>query len=666
MGKTKIRANYESQDSKKRLKRKDIQVLRGLAVLAVILFHAKEAYFPLGYLGVDVFFVISGVVITPLLVEIFQGNNISIELRAFFERRFYRLAPALGTTLTASAIVIFLFGNLGDLRRFASQGIYSLLLIGNFGALKFSGNYFSSNPNPLIHTWSLSVEEQIYILLPAAMLFIKWKSKRDFTTVWKKLFLLLFSLSLVLYVAPHLLLFFGNKGFKTANLDFFFYFSLSRLWEFIAGSFVYLLSSNFHFRNRKLVKLLHISTVICISTILVSRANWSISIITPIVVMLTVLHLWCNENSNENKASKWLAWVGDRSYSIYLVHMPLIYLAKYSPGLGSGRFQKILVLTMMLASILLGNLQFNFIEKKFRMGVRRSGYTPRKLLIESLIFSIGIPLLLFGLILGWMQMNFKDSHLLSRAGCVDKVFNPLKCSWNVQPSAGSILLVGDSQAYAAADGVQLAANRLRLNFLGVSASGCPFLQADTTGSKPINCLKFQSSVLQYIEINKPKFVMIANRTTGYLDPASGWLTFVDPSGEPAKDKAQAAGIYSQKLLEVSSELKAQGIKVIIFQDIPERILIRNPQSNFEKIFLRNDFKQKSTARVVLNSTARKIEASLAKAGLVSLYDPSLELCGNSCNRPINVAGIYLDNWHLSTTGSLRLADSIEKLLRKES
>jgi peptidoglycan/LPS O-acetylase OafA/YrhL len=139
--------------------RKDIQVLRGIAVLAVVLFHAKESSFPLGYLGVDVFFVISGFVVTPLILRIFtdQENKEGrfSNLKSFYNSRFYRLAPALAVTLAISAISIFLLGPIDDHQRFALQGIATVLLVGNVGAYKYSGDYFSPNPNPLVHTWSL-------------------------------------------------------------------------------------------------------------------------------------------------------------------------------------------------------------------------------------------------------------------------------------------------------------------------------------------------------------------------------------------------------------------------------------------------------------------------------------------------------------------------------
>ena len=156
--------------------RQDIQVLRGLAVIAVVLFHAKENYFPLGYLGVDVFFVISGFVVTPLIFRIFteeaSKSEVLSNLKYFYKRRYYRLAPALAAMLVFSGLAIFWLGPISIHNRFSSLGISSILLLGNLGAYRYVGDYFSPNPNPLVHTWSLSVEEQIYIFLPLIFILI--------------------------------------------------------------------------------------------------------------------------------------------------------------------------------------------------------------------------------------------------------------------------------------------------------------------------------------------------------------------------------------------------------------------------------------------------------------------------------------------------------------
>jgi hypothetical protein len=441
---------------------------------------------------------------------------------------------------------------------------------------------------------------------------------------------------------------------------------------------IYFVNRKIFSQTSKWVQVLKVFALFSVLVIMLIPVNLPNSIITPIIVLLTALHLLCDESNHKWKVLEWFRWVGDRSYSIYLVHMPLLYLAKFSPGLGNGFIQKLLVAIMIFASIFLGHMQFELIEKKFKIRGQGNILAPTKLLLKSAAVFVGIPIVLFGLILASAQMDFKplvknfekdskvDSHLLARAGCVDQEFNPSKCSWSVRSSKGSVLLVGDSQAYAAADGVRLAANGLDLNFLGVAASGCPFLKVDTTGTKPINCLNFQSSIIKYIKTEKPEIVIIANRTTGYLEPSAGWRTFLTSEGKPAKNEFEASKIYSENLFALSTQLNAIGTKVIIFQNIPEPLKISSPQSIFQFVFLRQHNKADVTSVVKLNEAARTIEKNLSQKGLISLYDPSKEICGISCTGEIKTENFFMDSWHLSTNGSLSLKKSLKILLEEHS
>jgi hypothetical protein len=430
-------------------------------------------------------------------------------------------------------------------------------------------------------------------------------------------------------------------------------------------------------RIGEIPKSIQLLGVIAVVMILFSPITMSLKVSSCLASLIAVIVILSKSiEVLPNFLKQKLEWIGDRSYSIYLVHMPLIYLAKYSPGLGSGHSQKFLVIIMIVISILLGHLQFELVENKFRFKSRRMNPVPVRSILRSMVGLIGIPLVLFSLIFALAQMEYRpilknfvkdtkfDSHLLARRGCVDEVFNPSNCSWNVRQNNGSVLLVGDSQAYAAADGVQLAANSLQLNFIGASVSGCPFLQTDTTGYKPINCMKFQSSIFEYIQSATPEYVIIANRTTGYLDPSAGWRTFLNSKGKPAKDKSEAAEIYSNKLFEISTKLKSLGTKVIIFQNIPEPKEVGNPQSIFQYIFLQNYYKNGIISTLQFNTTARSIEKSLANKGLILLYDPSVQICGNSCGSKINIEDKYMDSWHLSTKESLNLSSSIENFIKK--
>ena len=159
------------------MRRIDIQILRGIAVIAIVLFHLNKDFFPFGFLGVDVFFVVSGFVVTPLIVDIFKDPNREkwkTSLKSFYRKRFFRLAPALLTTILITAILSLLIAPVFDVSNIGLMGLAAIFFLGNYGAYKLQGDYFAQTQNPLIHTWSLSVEEQLYIFIPIFFLIFFW------------------------------------------------------------------------------------------------------------------------------------------------------------------------------------------------------------------------------------------------------------------------------------------------------------------------------------------------------------------------------------------------------------------------------------------------------------------------------------------------------------
>jgi peptidoglycan/LPS O-acetylase OafA/YrhL len=351
----------------------DIQVLRGLAVLAVVLFHAKASYFPLGYLGVDVFFVISGFVVTPLILRIFtdqtngEGGRLS-NLRYFYKRRFYRLAPALAVVLVISAVTIFLVGPIGDHQRFARQGIATLLLAGNVGAHRYSGDYFSPNPNPLVHTWSLSVEEQIYIFLPLILILIL-RNRKSLKKITAFVLGVVSAVSFVSFLFPAILQpLYSLAGIKFAS-EFSFYSPIDRIWQFTAGGLAYLLLDRYHNRIRKIPKGIQLLTVVAVAMILLGPLHMNLKVSSILASFIAVIViLFKSLDVLPDFLIEKLVWVGDRSFSIYLVHMPLLYLAEYSPlmQIGTGENRIIQSVIAVVASILLGALSFSTIENRFR------------------------------------------------------------------------------------------------------------------------------------------------------------------------------------------------------------------------------------------------------------------------------------------------------------
>ncbi len=665
-------ATIKTVESKKR---KDIQALRGIAVIAVVLFHSKESLFKLGFLGVDVFFIISGFVVMPLILRIFENTETPKDrlenLLNFYKRRFFRLIPALGTTLIISTPLIFFLGNLGDHQRFARQGIATLLLIGNVGAFKYSGNYFSPNPNPLIHTWSLSVEEQIYIILPV-LIFLIVQISRPKRQVIFRLIMSIFFLSFLFFSLPQLLPTIYSLLSENNVTELIFYSPFSRIWQFCLGAIAYFLSkagvSTQIKRSTLNYSLIGLTTFIMLPSLSIETTLASLiaSFITFAVLSFQSLIILPKPILNP------LEWVGNRSYSIYLVHMPLIYLAKYAAIDILIAHREAALLGAVILSFILGGFQFSIIEQKYRMREGNSSQQCRKVVAVIILFVL-VPGSLFVFVdysardsyqslVGKNSLQImKDGHQLRIRGCAEGAFDPRRCLWPTPRNKGTILLVGDSQAYAAADGVIEAANSLHFNVVANAKSSCPFLELNRSGDDAIACLLWREEILRFIGISKPKIVVIANRTNGYLNPLAGWGTIVDSEGKNIVSKGKANLAYKVSLEKTVRLINDFGGDVIIIQNIPE------PRVDLERSLLQLILKQQQQnslpiGEFFLDSSAIRIEKDLAALNSrIYLVKPSEVLCSkSSCLVKVGSNVLYRDSWHLSVYGSLRLTSLIRQ------
>ena len=224
------------------LKKPRIQILRGVAVSYVVLFHLSPNIFPNGYLGVDIFFIVSGYVLSPRIEAIFKHSSIRLivsSAKNFFIQRLQRLLPALSLAIVlVSLITIFLIPIGEQQARVFEMGISSLLFFSNLTAYINHGNYFSPAQAPLLHTWSLSVEQQIYFVWPLLLLIL--------SLVYRKLtvqrFFRVYITFLVLFASGFILLTLNIKSeevFGIFNLgDFLYYSPTTRIIEFLYGAVI--------------------------------------------------------------------------------------------------------------------------------------------------------------------------------------------------------------------------------------------------------------------------------------------------------------------------------------------------------------------------------------------------------------------------------------------
>jgi len=325
-------------------RRADIQGLRALAVLAVVAFHAGLGL-PGGFTGVDCFFVISGFVITNMLRREWQAHG-RISFGAFYLRRFKRLAPALSAmvafTLLASALALSPLGPQEDVGKTA---LGALLFVANWVIAATTGGYFDrpAGANPLLHTWSLSVEEQFYFLFPA-LLALGWRHRRA-----------------GLVVATVTVLSFGGALLSLGG----FYNPLTRAWEFGVGALVALAAPSVRRTSFATIASLAGIEMLLLSVIVLNEGTPFPSAWTLLPVGATALLLFGGTNT-ANPVTRLLSTtpfvrVGDWSYSIYLWHWPLIVLSvALWPSTPHVRLYAALV------SFVPALLSFHFVEQPLR------------------------------------------------------------------------------------------------------------------------------------------------------------------------------------------------------------------------------------------------------------------------------------------------------------
>ncbi|MBW2940187.1 acyltransferase family protein [Zhongshania aquimaris] len=335
--------------------RVDIQILRAIAVLVVVFYHTQLGIFDAGYLGVDIFFVISGYLITLQIVRSLDSGNFSFI--GFYSRRARRLLPAFFSTLlvTISLAPIFLTNEQwGD---FVNQ-VWAAVLFSENLVLPFQSGYFenAAHTKPLMHIWSLSLEEQFYFILPAILFF--FSAKRTFVLAM----LFLISLGMCFLVVSDQINALPIKN-SIDNQAWAFYLLPYRAWEMLFGSLcaVYFQSQGggrFPFFVKGVLSFFLIC--LCFKSISLQSPGFD----SVLVVFITGMVLLDKRQIFPNNfIIRSLCKIGDWSYSIYLIHWPLFV---FSSLFFLGRIPIYFSFSLVVVSILLGGLQYKYIESKFK------------------------------------------------------------------------------------------------------------------------------------------------------------------------------------------------------------------------------------------------------------------------------------------------------------
>ena len=324
-----------------------IQYLRAIAVIFVFFYHLEISFFENGFLGVDIFFVISGFVITQMLLDDYY-LNLKFDLYNFYIKRFKRIYPVLLFFLIVALLIVILLSPLDLFLGRFHVIFFSLFGLSNFYYMFKASDYFDNIfADPLNHTWSLGVEEQFYLFFPIflSITFFLFSGKiRKISIVF---FLLIFVGIIFTYI---------NQD----NLKLVFYSPLFRFWEFLLGGFALLISRVF---TKKSAIYSAISFLLIIFIVLSGNTFTNFQKIFFTSSLVALLLFFCDDKYLiRNKIShNCIIYISNISYSFYLWHLLIIYFYKLYLGIGIIDIAVIFLITLVFSSI-----SYKFIEQKFR------------------------------------------------------------------------------------------------------------------------------------------------------------------------------------------------------------------------------------------------------------------------------------------------------------
>lgn len=659
--------------------RADIQGLRAIAVLLVLLFHF-ETRLKGGYLGVDMFFVISGFVIaSSTLREIDQTDTFSWS--AFLHRRVRRLLPGTALVAVVTAVLsMLLLSPFGPQKETAKMLLSAASYTSNF--ILMPQSYFSLDPkaNPLLHLWSLAVEEQFYFVWPIAItLFVGLRKRLPAivlrTLVWVAVLgVVLASCWLFLVCSmngPDVNDYQWFKPFIQRDITpehFAFYSPFTRAWEFVIGVLVALL-----LRLKTMVFAPQIGSVFACSgagmvlfgVIWASRfpeiqhdLNWSTNTSATIAVVIGT-GLWIFGGSHDKLLRRLisirpLTLIGDCSYSIYLLHWPIWVLLITS----FKQTNNVIVLAFVL-SLGLGWLQFQFIEEPIRSRKSLSSATTLRFIgVFGLVAVVGFAVMSYTTPIIAMHLAGKKPDELSlhiiEKPCVGEQFvleSVQSCLYPATISQGTAILVGDSMAKSLSDGFVQATNSQGLNGYIFSYPGCSFQLFDSPFTATSECAGWRADVLSALQQLQPKVLVIANLNSLYVDP---------PLPDWNVEETQLIwGSEVTRMLKVLSELSTQ---VIIAQPPPRFAYdLRYDLS----LLWPNTVKEPRDIVIARREEINAIEQN-AIAGfdfvqpIVNFTD---QFCNaNICDPKIDREFMLEDNDHLSVDGSQLVAPLLERAI----
>ncbi|MEL7445903.1 MAG: acyltransferase family protein [Pseudomonadota bacterium] len=643
--------------------RADIDGLRGIAVALVVLFHAKPEWLTGGFVGVDVFFVISGYLITKILYGERQAG--AFTYFRFYQRRIRRLLPAFSVVVLAVAglsLWLSLPDHLIDTgQSIVAAGVFATNLLFWQEAGYFAG---PAELKPLLHSWSLAVEEQFYFLYPLALFVGMW--------LWRKhgalaITLAIFAVSLLL-----------SAVLTPSQPDAAFYLLPFRAWELMLGSILAITAAKAPVNAilRNLLVLVGLAMIVAASIFYSSATVFpGYAAMLPVFGSALVIYA-AGSNDAVSKAllqNAPLVGLGKISYSLYLWHWPLFAFAHYRT---IGDLPLWLVGALIVAALILSILSYRFVEQPFRKPGALEGWKPFSFAAASSIAMIGIGVVFMHTV--GLPQRFdpeirtimetradRDRSRKCQSNRDGTVAPSEACRFGAEDGPARIALWGDSHAHALVATLGRAAESRGAALHHYGFDGCPPLKRVRTPAKD-GCEEFGQAVFAHMIADEGlDTVVIKSRhqvhlfgQTGAWGPAEPETT---PNAWPNSSFEERLKKYSQSLEETVADLRAAGKRVVLVQPVPETAY-DIPRVAALLAMQGETIDSFTRPRSMYESRAGDIRAAILEIGErqdVAVVDPSDYLCdAELCRVSDGGTLLYYDDDHLSGAGAQPLAEAI--------
>lgn len=525
--------------------RAEIDGLRALAVVPVILFHAGFEPFSGGFVGVDVFFVISGYLITAIIIEDIDKKRFSVA--NFYERRARRIVPAMLLVVLMCIPFAWLWMSPSQMTDFSQSLVAVSLFASNFFFWRESG-YFdtAAEEKPLLHTWSLAVEEQYYMVFPI-FLIIAWRFGKN----------KVFWMVVVMAVISLLLSEWGWRKQPTAN----FYLAPTRAWELFSGSIAAFIVQRQGVKRNDLLALIGLAAIVFSIFFYDETTPFpSIYALVPVIgVVLLVLYADKETFAAKLLSTKGFVGIGLISYSAYLWHQPLFAFARIKSVDGPSSF---VMASLALISFVLAFASWQYVEKPFR----NKNFLQRNTVFTASLFGF-IAFSTVG-ILGQKNILIPYSELVMSKLLEDvdeSEYGGEGFEWVELAEKPSALIVGDSHAKQYIK----AAKELNPNVSLIAESACLSLPNLTNEYKGQSVTRFKCIGLrqQYLEY------LAENTSIETLIVSHRWdKNLFDLKNKVLVGRVETSKVAAERLrhdlIEYFNELSKMDIKIVIIGNVP--------------------------------------------------------------------------------------------------